>query len=160
MQIPGERELSIRLAEILSSWEGTRYWPNQCAKGAGVDCVRFVCSVMDELRGLSLPDPETLPQDSAMHNRAGAIATMKTIKQRYAPIAQVSDGSLEPCDILVTGPPGGGPGHGLIVGPERNQIWHATALRVQRCGLSFADGDYSKIFAVYRCGDRETWLNG
>ena len=148
-----------KLEEVLASWQGTRYWPGQCSKGVGVDCVRFVCSVIDELSGKSHEEEvSTLPQDSAMHNRAGAIATMRTIKNRFRPIKKITDGSLEPGDIVVTGPVDGGPGHGMIVGPRKNEIWHATHTRVQRTGVSVISKGKDQIFAVYRCQDRDQWV--
>jgi hypothetical protein len=96
-----------RLGAILLRWEGTPYRPGQQKEKAGVDCVRFVAAVLDELRGTSTPI-ETLPPDAAMHTREGAIASMLNIKRAFMPCELVGDNSLEPGDVLVTGPPGGG----------------------------------------------------
>ena len=42
-----------RLQDVLRGWEGTPYRAGAQAKGrdGGVDCVRFVCGVLDELYG-------------------------------------------------------------------------------------------------------------
>lgn len=147
---PGLRD---RLAVILASWEGTPYAPGMQQKGMGTDCVRFVCGVLDELVGVWPYRPlETLPHDAAVNNRKGAINAMRTIRKLYD-FERVRDGIVEPGDVIVTGPPRGGPGHAMIVGHQRNTVWHAAAGKVHWTGLGFVMGCMT-VFAVYRLKDR------
>ena len=157
---PEASRAQARLAGILDSWEGTPYAPGQQMKGAGVDCVRFVCGVLDECYGSKrIPVPE-LPGDIALHQRGTAIAAMRFIMELYKPNAAVTDEVLEPGDIVVVGPAGGGPGHAMIVGARTNELWHSTDRRVQMTGLGFLQQHshgYS-LFGVYRALDRERWV--
>lgn len=149
-----------RLERILDSWEGTPYVPGQQMKGAGVDCVRFVCAVLDELYGFArVPLPE-LPGDISLHARETAIAAMRFIMKIYEPNEQVMDGHLEPGDILVVAPPNGGPGHAMIVGARENEVWHSTDRRVQMTGIGTLDNGMNgwRFYAAYRATDRERWV--
>lgn len=144
-----------RLVEVLDRWRGTPYMAGQQMRGVGVDCVRFVAAVLDEFY-LREPVPiETLPTDAALHARDSAIAGMKRLRELYMPNDPVEDGSLEPADVLVTGPKNGGPGHAMIVGPRRNQLWHAAGNEVHTTGFAFfAPFLGNRIFRVYRMRDR------
>lgn len=140
-----------RLGAILENWRHTPYMIGQQVRGVGTDCVRFVCAVLDETfhRG---PTPiVTLPDDAALHTRAGAVAGMRRIRELYMPNDPIEDGSLEPGDVIVTGPHGGGPGHAMIVGPKSNEIWQASAAEVHVTGLGFST---TRVFRVYRMSDR------
>lgn len=158
---PGAERAQLRLGEVLGSWLGTPYSPGNQVKGpqGGVDCVRFVCAVLDELYGTKrIPIPE-LPNDVAMHSRDTAFAAMRFLLRAYEPHREVVDGILEPGDVLVVAMPGGGPGHAMIAGPDLNTLWHATGREVQRAGIGFLWAGYSdwKLSAVYRVLDRERW---
>lgn len=160
--LSGFREAAIaqaRLQRILEAWEGTPYVPGQQMKGAGVDCVRFVCAVLDELYGFSRSKIEDLPGDIALHSRGTAVAAMKLIMSIYEPNMSIDDGSLEPGDILVVAPPAGGPGHAMIVGGRENELWHSTQHRVQMTGIGFITAAYHgwRLFGAYRACDRERW---
>lgn len=129
----------------------------QCRKQVGVDCIRFVCSVADELYGYERGPLITLPPDQAMHDRYGAIAAMRQIRRRYFPVDDVRrDEFLEPGDILVTGPLNGGPGHAMIVGTAPGHIWETTMDGVQRSGMPFFGRD-SELFRIYRVRDKAKW---
>lgn len=150
-----------RLARILESWDGTPYSAGNQMKGpqGGVDCVRFVCGVLDELYGWRRSDLPELPNDVALHSRESAIASMKFIRRLYEPNASVEDGRLEPGDVIVAAMLGGGPGHALIVGARPNTIWHATGRRVQMAGIGMFQGgcsDWSYVTA-YRPLDKHLW---
>lgn len=152
---PLEDELALRtLDSELRSWDETPYGIGQQSKGQGVDCVRFVAAVLDFLGGTETPLP-SLPQDAAMHDRAGAIAGMLTIKRAFDPLDEVLDGLVQPGDLLVVGPRRGGPGHGMIVGCRPGEVWEAGTRRVQKVGWSLPDT--SELFAVYRKKDRKPW---
>lgn len=147
-------EARVALERPLLAWERTPYRSGQQARGAGVDCVRFVCAILDELFGKTTPI-ETLPQDAALHARATAILVMKKIRQLYQPAERVTDGTLEPGDVLVTSRPGGGPGHALIAGPRRWELWESTLDGVHRTGLGgLADWQLEHVF---RPSDKASW---
>lgn len=157
---PIGRAIEARLSEVLQAWDGTPYLIGQQARGVGVDCVRFVCAVLDELAGTPPVAVETLPQDAAMHTRSGAIATMKLIVKRYEPNERVTDGTIEPGDILVASAPGGGPGHAMIAGARRNVLWESSGDGVRRVGLGYllAGTGPWKLEHVYRPRNKETWV--
>jgi hypothetical protein len=93
-----------------------------------------------------------------MHSREQAIATMRTLRKLYMPNRLVRDGSIEPGDVIVTGPSNGGPGHVMLGGPERNTLWHCNeGIGVRMTGIGFVDGA-QRIFGVYRFTDREKWI--
>lgn len=144
-----------RLGAVLASWEGTPYVGGQQTKGEGVDCIRFGCAVLDEL----YDRPRTLlpirAADASMHDRPGSMSVMRQIIRRYPNHATVTDGIVQPGDVLVVGPGGGGPGHMMIVGPARNTVWQASASKVHFTGLYLPSG--ATLFRVYRMVDRETW---
>lgn len=141
-----------RLGEILLSWEGTRYMPGQQLRGVGTDCVRFVCAVLDELLGVKTPI-KTLPPDTCMHDPERAAAAMRRLQELY-PSDQVS-GAVEPGDVIVTGPKAGGPGHAMIVGDQRNVVWHASAPSVHRVGIGGVLLLGHRVFAAYRLRQRD-----
>lgn len=146
------RLFEARLEQVLRSWEGTPYMAGQQLRGVGVDCVRFVAAVLDELLGRAPTPIETLPPDASLHNRVGAICGMRAIRKRFMPNAPVQDGPLEPGDIVVTGPVSGGPGHAMIVGSSR-VLWHSSARSVHWTGLRPPKGH--KVWRVYRMHDEE-----
>lgn len=149
------------LERALARWDGTPYRVGQQAPavdgvGGGVDCVRFVCAVLDELLGRRTPIT-TLPQDAALHARESAIAAMHQIRKLYLPNEPVEDGTVEPGDLLITAPPGGGPGHALIAGPRRWELWHATGLCVHRTGLGGLRSAGWDLRYVFRPGTKAEW---
>lgn len=147
-----------RLEEILRDWSTTRYMSGQQSRGVHADCIGFVFGVVDELYGRPSPPRPVLPPDTAMHSREKALATIKTLRQLYAPNTRIEDGTIEPGDIVVTGQRAGGPGHVMIVGPYRNTLWHCVnEIGVNQTGLGFAEGA-ERIFGVYRFDDREKWV--
>ncbi len=153
---PEDAELiRLRFAGILESWRGTPYMAGSRCKGrlGGVDCVRFDTGCLDELYRRERVAPELLPQDAALHDRDGAFRVMRALRRLYAPNRIVTDFSLEPGDLVVTGDLGAGPGHGMIVGAERNHVWEATGSGVHRTGA----GMLRVVHRVYRQGDRHLW---
>lgn len=149
---------SERVHQIASSWERTPYMALQSNKGGGVDCIRFVCGVADELYGYSRGPAITLPPDQALHDREGAIAAMKALCRRYEPLDDATeDPFIEPGDIIVVGPMGGGPGHAMIVGGHRGHVWECLQpLGVQRSGMPLL-GESLELFRIYRVRDKHKW---
>jgi cell wall-associated NlpC family hydrolase len=145
------------LERVLLSWEGTPYMVGQQAKGAGVDCVRFVAGVLDELRGRATP-VATLPNDAALHNRAGAVAAMRRILELQRPWVPVEDGTVEPGDVLVWAPRGGGPGHATIAGGERFVLWESSVSGVRRTaiGAMLVHGAWA-FSGAFRPTDKTSW---
>lgn len=141
-----------RLERILAGWRGTRYLAGSGARGTGADCVGFVAGVLDEMFGTTTPRSH-LPADLSLHSRVGAIAAMRAIRRTFRAHYAVKDGVLEPGDVVVTGPVDGGPGHAMIVGCRRAQVWHCTpGGGVCRTGYSITG--LHKVFRVYRMEDR------
>jgi hypothetical protein len=110
--------------------------------------------VLDELLGVKTPVPP-FPADGALHDKGAAVRAFKRVLRLYRPLRVVRDLSLRPGDIVATRPVGGGPGHALIVGHERNILWHATGSRVQRTGIR-AQIRGHEIHRAYRL-TREVW---
>lgn len=136
---------AARVEEVCERWEGTPYREGNQRCGAGVDCVRFVAAVADELRGTSTPLP-VLPADRAFHDPQGARAAMRTMIRALG-ARKVSNGLLRPGDGLVTAPPGGGPGHAMIAGGRR-YLYHAVrGSSVVRTGLGL---DGYRLVGIFR----------
>lgn len=144
-----------RLAKILRSWEGTPYGAGQALRGVAGDCVRSTVSIVCEWLRLPMPALATLPQDAALHNRRGAIRGLHRIRRALPPHTRLKGLELQPGDIIVTGPPHGGPGHAIIVGTERANLWHTNPeAGMLRCGWALPP-QHSKLFAAYRFDERE-----
>lgn len=145
------------LDRVLQSWAHphTPWMAGQQLKGVGVDCVRFVVGVMDELHGVNLPAIPRLPQDMSLHDRAGAMRVARAIEERY-PHLVVGDGRLEPGDVLVRKiGAGGGPGHVMIMGVRPGEVWHATSgVGVVRASMAFPT---DSLLHVWRPTEREHW---
>ena len=122
-------DYSMRLHKTLESWHNTPYVPYGQAEGAGVDCVRFVAAVGDALLGVDRHRVPRIHSDVALHQPTTARSSMRYLMARYD-MRKVDPGVdgvyvLEPADVLVYGPKGGGPGHATIQGPH-GFLWHAA----------------------------------
>ena len=150
------RAVERRIHSVIASWEDTPYAIGQAVKGVGVFCTAFVSRVLDELYRQEPVDLPNLPQDVSFHNRDGAVRGMRWFLERY-PNDPVEDGVVEPGDVLVTGPDGGGPGHAMIVGARENTIWQSSGrVGVHFTGMSLAT-DYV-LHRIFRPRDRHTWV--
>jgi len=155
-QPPGLDRFCSHLATLLRSWEGTPYLPAQQMQGVGVDCVRFVCAIYDALLQRKRTAMPILPQDTALHDRKKAIRAMRQIRRLYPEMAPVRNPRfVEPGDLLVVGETTGGPGHAILVGPERNTLWQTGTLGVYKGGFGLIDTS-QQLFRVYRLRDRES----
>lgn len=157
VQTPRRVELYKRISEVLDSWIGTPYAAGQMAKGHAIDCVRFVAAVLDELnyRKQQKLDYLRLPSDIGMHNKREAIRGLKMFRRAYEPNEMVRDFSLEPGDVLMTGPLNGGPTHAEFVGTRRNTFYHATIDGVTVTGLLKPIGTQ---FSILRPMNKEEWI--
>lgn len=140
--------------DVLVSWSGTAYCSGQLCRGVAADCVRFVVGVMDEMHGYeALPPIKTLPPDTALHDPRMAVRAVRAIAGRY-PNDIVRGDEVEPGDVMVVAV-GHGPGHVVIVGPQRNTIWHCD----RGVGVSWTGFEqFRRIMRVWRSRDRKSWL--
>ena len=145
---PAKQEL---LSEVLKSWDGTTYRAGQQCKGGGVDCVRFVCAVLDEVTG-SKNEIKKLPPDACFHQPETAQAAAQVIRDLYQPNQSIDTAfeSVQPGDVLIAGPKLAGPGHAMIVGCESGVLWHSTHPHVHRVGMSAIFLMGFRIFDCYR----------
>ena len=116
--------------------------------------------VIDEIDGRARMEPAGFPHDASLHDRAGAVRTVREIVRRYSPCHKLVmvDGTImvEPGDIVVTGSPGGGPGHVEIVGANKNELWHALPVAgFHQGGWGFLEQQV--LYAVYRIDDKHRW---
>lgn len=146
------------VSRAVRRWARTPYMAGQATPQAGVDCVRFVCCVLDDLEGQKV-EIERLPQDMALHDRESAIAALRTIMRLYPTFEQVDDGYAEPGDVVIVGHVAGGPGHALIVGPRRNTMWHAAPSGVDTVGWAL-EADWQALKTVFRCTNKARWVDG
>lgn len=149
--------VSVRIAKTLRSWEGTKYGSGQSCKGTLADCIGFGCGVIAELRRIPLDDLPRLPPDTCFHAPETARAAMRVLLEAFAPVIAIEDAQVQPLDVVISGPPDGGPGHMMLVGTQRNTLWH-----VNRGGLVCYTGfgfmhDAQRLFAVYRPTDKASW---
>jgi len=145
----GLESIRQKLEGVINSWKGTPYAPGQQAKGIGVDCVRFVTGIMDEMSNTT-HDYTTLPPDSYLHNPARSHAAVRQIIKLYAPFQKVIDGNIQPGDVLVVGPRQGGPGHAYIVGCYDNELWDATGPGVKKTSYAGALMNGMILHRAYR----------
>ncbi len=154
---PLDPDIEERLDRILNSWIGTRYALGQCVKGIAADCIHFVFyGILDELYNEHRIRLQNVPPDAAFHSKKTAIDAMQFLLDSYPPSHKVTDFTIEPGDIIVTGAKHGGPGHAMIVGGTENHIWHMGARRVCRTGAAFADGLFT-FKSVHRLEDKFRW---
>lgn len=124
--------LNSNLETSLRSWEGTKYRDGLCKKGIGVDCVRFVDAVLQEIHGISLPPLPVFPRQASLHShtavtRIGLLMQQRfnTRKVRYpSSLDQVSPGTILAAKPRRTARRWAG--HVLIVGPYKKSIWHCV----------------------------------
>lgn len=147
------------LEDYLETWASTRYMRGCQVRGKGVDCVRFVAAVLDHISGRRT-SVRTLPQDAAFHDPAGARAAVRDMLRLYEPYDAIRDpdAPIQPGDILVVGPTGGGPGHAIIAGGRKNTLWQSDiGTGVARGGLGLVD-NYQVLHRIYRVSNLiELW---
>lgn len=142
-----------RIESILKSWEGTRYLSGCQAKQVGVDCVRFVSGVLDELFGTKTI-LERLPRDIAFRDNDKCFSALRAFMERYEYV-KIADGNLQPGDVVMVGPLAGGPGHALITGSRH--LWQCGTFKVERTGTAFPIGESFYFKKAIRGTNRERW---
>ena len=159
--MPGDVRVAVALGSALNAWMGTPYESGQRFIQRGADCIGGVFGVIDMADGRDRAAFPGMPQDAAMHSRSTAIVAVRELVSRYAPSRKVlaKDGIfyVEPGDIVVTGSPGGGPGHVEIVGANPNELWHALpSAGFHQGGWSFLEQQV--LYAIYRIQDKYRWF--
>jgi cell wall-associated NlpC family hydrolase len=153
---PSGLPFEARLEALLARWQDTPYLRGQQCEGVGVDCVRFVCAVWDDLIGRPRQPIERLPSDMAMNAPETARAAMRRMTELYGPFEEIEGPYAEPGDFFVTGGVRAGPGHAIIVGARRNTIWQAGTGRVAQGGWSLIEGD-QELLHHKRFLNRHLW---
>lgn len=144
-----------RLEEILRSWEGTPWRDGAQIKGQGVDCVRFVCAVLDELAGRPYQMLERLPHQTALHQPRLALRALRAMVRRFPEMRRLrGELTIEPGDLLIVSSWGGGPGHVLIAGARPNTLWQAGSRAVMQGGCGLVSG-HQQLTHHYRCDRKE-----
>lgn len=143
-----------RVESVVTAWHGTPYVKGQQGVGGGVDCVRFTAAVFDELERHERRVLPNLPQDASMHDRVGAVATMRLFIRLFD-LEDVRGRVVEPGDAIVVGPQRGGPGHAIIVGWPSHPLWHAVPPSVDWCGFDALGGH--EVFGIFRSRRRCEW---
>ena len=87
-----------------------------------------------------------------MHSRHESMKAMRFIRRLYMPNIIVTDGTIEPGDMVIIS--WDGPGHLMIGGAKPNTLWHAMKPRITQTGMSFL-GD---VLRIYRFTDKIKWL--
>lgn len=146
--------MQLRLQLELDSWVGTPYMIGQQVKGVGVDCARFVGAILDFMGGTRTP-LELIPPDACFHDPALATRALDKFRHLFRPMSIVRGWAVQPGDVMVTGPVGGGPGHGIVVGCAPGTLYEAGSFSVQKTG--FAIPSSRRVFGVYRKADRLRW---
>jgi cell wall-associated NlpC family hydrolase len=149
------------LSCALDEWRGTPYASGQSMRGRGADCIGAPFGVIDQLEGTRRTYRPEFPGDAAMHDSAGAFAALRRLltlygdseRLRAAPSERLE---VEPGDLVVCGAVGGGPGHLMMVGPRRNELWHATA------GAGFHQSGWAlfthqRLIGAWRLGGKHSW---
>lgn len=148
------RAVESRMMRILTSWHGTPHMDGQQCKGRGVDCVRFVAGVLDELAGTKTALAR-LPYDASFHNKDLCFRAFRQFRRQFKG-RQISETTpLEPGDVIITGPASGGPGHAIILGPDL-KLWQALS-KVGGYSLDILNTGLYKYKATIRAEDRTIW---
>lgn len=155
---PEIRRAEDRIHEVCASWEGTPYRSGGSLRGVEADCIGSLFGIIDELDGRQRRRDSDMPHDTSFHNAAAAYRALVRLRRIYAPAVRLRSWCYQPGDLLVVGTSDGGPGHLMMVGARKNNIWHATAASgFTQAGWSLGTG-FERLFAAYRLGDRERWV--
>lgn len=143
-----------RLMTVLLEWNSTPYHLFSQVKGVGVDCVRFLCGVLDEMSGVDR-DIDQLPPDVAFNHPRKARSAMRKILRLYdaRPLehhetAQSGDG------FVVRNSNQGGPGHVLVYSSVPGRFYHATKRGIAKAGVRDV---YQSFVGRFRMRDRSNW---
>lgn len=145
-----------RLQESIDRWIGTPYMENQKARGpgGGVDCVRFVEGVLEDLYDLKItPRRILVAQDASVHDRRSVTQVAQELARRYPHQVQRRD-IVHPGDVVIC-KVGKGPGHSVIIGPKPYHCYQALPTAgVQQGGV----GSLVDIARVIHMHEKDRWV--
>ena len=98
-----------------------------------------------------------IPQDAAWHDKRSVTRAARVMMSLYAPWVKDREFTVEPGDIVIISPAGGGPGHILVAGALPNTLYHAITTRVQRTGCMIVEPFV--LTRIYRPTYKKDWLN-
>lgn len=144
-----------RLDSVQRSWLNTPYMEGQSVKGAGVDCIRLVTSILDELYGLDgTKDLPITARDIGHHS--GAWRTLAKFALETYPLESEWHGTIQPGDVILTrGESNAKPdsvSHIAMAG-RSGAVIHATPPRVSMTAIA----GLPPIERVYRPLNVERW---
>ena len=148
-----------QVIEAARRWINTPYALGQCCPGRGVDCINLACAIQDDLRGRPAPSAvKSLRGDACLHAPDRCRAALKKILENYQPLDTFGPTEpVEPGDVIVIAPAGGGPGHALTaVGPTGIFI-HTDSRRVVLTGLPLPES-MSEVLHIYRYPFKAEWI--
>lgn len=151
---PIDPDVMGRLEACLQRWSGTPYREMHQAARVGVDCVRFVCAVADQMSGKPPMAVDKVPSDRSLHDALGAMRAMRSLLRRYG-ARRVSSSTVQPGDVVIVGPKDGGPGHAMILGTKPNQVWQSSKPAVHYTGFGPQPGA-ELFFGIFRV-DKKEW---
>jgi hypothetical protein len=145
-------EIQDRMHDCFLSWEDTPFLDGWQSRGHGVDCVRFMAAILNFMYRDQRATIDQLPRDLGFHDRGAAVSAMRKMHRIYPESVVVRDRTMEPGDVLVTGPASRAPAHVVMVGARPCHFWQAGPAKVTRCGQP------SRIARIYRATDKHLWL--
>ena len=156
-----EASYTPRLRKVLNEWNNTPYGLGQQVKGVGVDCIRFVTGVLDDMFKRPYIKFPLISQDCCLTDHKQSKAIYDLLLQHY-PSAEVKpnpDGSydVEPGDLVCCGPLRGTLGHGMVVGADPGTMFHATTFSVVKAGCSFMEYGVYSFKQVLRPKGKDSW---
>lgn len=160
LQQPEAAAITARLSFVLESWRGVPWIPGGYTREIGVDCVRFVACVLDDLGHTAIaPTLPRLAQDIGKHQPdAAALAADEMVRQW--PHEFLRGEEVEPGDVIVTAGGKGGPAHALIVGLRPNTAWHCAPRSGVCCvGLGHIGMDaLGRAVRIWRPLNKQNWI--
>ena len=148
---------SGELRHLLQGWRGTRYAAGQSVRGVATSCIGFVGSIVRELAAIDFATKAEIPTDTAFHSPVRARSEMRRILRAFGAELEVVEGdTVQPADIVVTGPSRGGPAHLLVVGWRRNTLWEVGSHCVIERGWTIS----GRVVRVFRLRDRTRFGGG
>lgn len=137
-----QHELEI-IQRTLDSWLYTPYKLFSQAPGpeGATDCVRFVGGVGDTVLGTKTHIPRVL-SDISFHDPEKARDCMRFLVREFEMRLLPQGSELQPMDVIMCGPRGGGPGHAMFAGTD-GYLYHCVETSgVVRTGLSLQGQEY------------------
>ena len=125
------RAMLDALGAAVKEWRGTPYAAGCCSPGpgGGVDCVRFVDAVLQQLHQTVLPPLPRFAQDAAFHNPRTVADMIGILEARYPRYRRRRWTGVLPSDIVLVAYERW-ENHIGIAGVNPLQIWHATSVGV------------------------------